>query len=42
MKNQCRTTEKKTWQDYLNDIRNGVPFNKEDDELDDLINSLEE
>ena len=34
--------EEKTWQDYLNDIRNGIPFNKEDDELDDLINSLEE
>lgn len=32
----------KTWQDCLNDIRNGVPFNKEDNELDDLINSLEE
>ena len=37
-----QNNEEKTWQDYLNDIRNGIPFNKEDDELDDLINSLEE
>lgn len=39
---QLSLPEEKTWQDYLNDIRNEIPFNKEDDELDDLINSLEE
>lgn len=36
-----QNNEEKSWKDYLLDIKNGVPF-EEDDNLDELINDLED
>jgi hypothetical protein len=39
---QKNSVHEKTWRDYLEDIRNGVPCRKSGDDLEDLIDGMED